>query len=156
MFVVWNIVVVVSLLYIVYYYRLLRLVRFQKNIELKERNKIPNLPLVITVFWNISFFIFCFLLDSLVRKSSFLVFDFLIIISYGKKSVLIITPRQTFWQKVRPHKFTWIQTVCKKLFETKSSNFLWIESNSPANYRFWSREISLVGLEQFFYILYNI
>ena len=41
----------------------------------------------------------------------------------------------------------------KKLFETKSSDFLWIESNSPANYRFWSRENSLVGLEQFFYIM---
>ena len=45
-------------------------------------------------------------------------------------------------------------TVWKKLLDNKSSNFLWIESNSPANYRFWSREISLVGLEPFFYIQY--
>ena len=42
----------------------------------------------------------------------------------------------------------------KRLFETKSSNFLWIESNFLANYRFWSREISFVGLEQFLNILY--
>ena len=39
-------------------------------------------------------------------------------------------------------------TTCKK-----NVQFVWIESTAPANYRFSSREISLVGLDQFFCIL---
>jgi hypothetical protein len=47
------------------------------------------------------------------------------------------TPR---WKPYLIDYYIYLQYV-KKLFETNKVQFLWMESDAPANYRFWSREI---------------